>query len=51
VCPRDVDSRCGYSNAEVTVERRVLTCVVPESMLVVAKLAIENFLESLCAIV
>jgi len=30
--PRDVYSRCGYSNSEVTVEQYILTCVVPESM-------------------
>ena len=48
--PRDVDSRCGYNNSEVTVEQYILTCVAPESMLDVAKLTVyENFLESLCA--
>jgi len=37
---RDVDGRCGYSNAEVTVEQCILNCVVPETVLGVAKLTV-----------
>ena len=43
--PRDIDSLCGCSTSEVTVEQCILACVIPESMSDVAKLAIRNFFE------
>jgi hypothetical protein len=43
--PRDVDSRCGESNADIAEEQFIHACGVPEPVLGVVKLAVQNFLE------